>query len=204
MIDKIFKDRVPKIIGYENKRYASVLIPLIPRADGSIDVLFQVRSSKLPEQPGDICFPGGMAEAGETPAETAVRETSEELLINPEQAKIIGPADLLSGGTLDVYPFVGWLNDYQGTFSCSEVAEVFTVPLSWFMENEPEIHEVEWKPVMPENFPFDKIYGGRNYAWRERKESVYFYEYGNKVIWGMTAKMMAAFVKIVKNGMNGD
>lgn len=188
----------PHRIGDSHALNASALIPLIKDADNSIHILFQVRSSKLPEQPGDICFPGGMAEPGELPAQTAIRETAEELLVDPATIEIIGPSDYLQSGKLFVHPFVGWLNDYAGTYSKDEVKEVFTVPLQWFLENEPERHTMEWKPVFQDDFPFDKIVGGKNYAWRERKEEVLFYEYEEHVIWGMTAKMLEAFIKIVQ------
>lgn len=198
-IEELLQNRTPKRIGQDQEIHASVLIPLIKDADGSIDILFQVRSSKLPEQPGDICFPGGMAEAGETPDQTAVRETAEELLVSKSTIELIGPSDLLDNGKLVVHPYAGWLHDYKDTYSKEEVKEIFKVPLQWFLDHEPEVHEMEWKPVLPDDFPFDKIYGGRNYAWRERKSAVLFYEYENRVIWGMTAKMLHAFLEILKN-----
>lgn len=197
-IDNIFKDHIPGRIGESQALHASVLIPLIMHADSSIHILFQVRSSKLPEQPGDICFPGGMAEPGERPDQTAVRETSEELLVDPECIELIGPSDILVNGKLLVHPYAGWLNGYENTFSKDEVKEVFTVPLQWFLEHEPQRHVMEWKPAFQEDFPFDKIVGGRNYAWRERKDMVLFYEYEDHVIWGMTAKMLEAFLNILR------
>lgn len=197
-LENTFKDYIPKRIGESHALRASVLIPLIRHADSSIHILFQVRSSKLPEQPGDICFPGGMAEPGEIPDQTAVRETSEELLVDPSCIELIGPSDILASGKLLVHPYVGWLNDYENTFSKDEVKEVFTVPLQWLLEHEPERHVMEWKPTFQEDFPFDKIVGGRNYAWRERKDTVLFYEYEDHVIWGMTAKMLEAFLNILR------
>ncbi|MDO4490541.1 MAG: CoA pyrophosphatase [Lachnospiraceae bacterium] len=194
----ILQNRTPGRIGEENNLHASVLIPLIREEDGSISVLFQVRSSKLPEQPGDICFPGGMSEDCETHQETALRETCEELLISPDTIELLGPSDYLQSGRLQVHPYVGWLHGYGYTYSKDEVKEVFTVPLQWLLDHEPECHEMEWKPSLPETFPFDKIYGGRKYAWRERKSTVFFYEYQGHVIWGMTAKMLEAWIRIIK------
>ena len=60
------------IIGMDQARKSAVCIPLIDTADG-FDVLFEIRSSQIQSQPGDVCFPGGMVEPGETEAQAAVR-----------------------------------------------------------------------------------------------------------------------------------
>ncbi len=201
-IKKMLNGREEGTIGEERIRHASVLIPLIPEKDGSLSVLFQVRSSKLPEQPGDICFPGGSAEPGERPEETAVRETAEELLIHPDTIELMGASDQLNTGVLRVHCFAGILRDYSFSFSHEEVEEVFTVPLEWLLQAEPSRYVMDWSPVFPEGFPFEKIYGGREYAWRDRKDTVLFYEYGERVIWGMTAKMLEAFLRIIRYQKN--
>ena len=61
-------------------RYA-VLIPWVKKEDGDA-LLLEVRSEKV-KQPGEVCFPGGRVEPGETTAEAAVRETCEELGLTP-------------------------------------------------------------------------------------------------------------------------
>ena len=65
----------------------AVLIPFVTTEEGKA-LLLEVRS-QLVKQPGEICFPGGRVEAGETPAETAVRETCEELGLKPEDIEVI-------------------------------------------------------------------------------------------------------------------
>lgn len=55
----------------------SVLMPFVTTENGDA-LLLEIRSDNV-KQPGEICFPGGRIESGETPAETAVRETCEEL-----------------------------------------------------------------------------------------------------------------------------
>ncbi len=197
-IAALLQNRQAGRIGEEKVHHASVLIPLLEREDGSLELLFEERSAELNGQPGDICFPGGMAEPGETPEETAVRETCEELLISEESIKLLGPADVLDHGTLMVHPFAGKLLNYKNSFSRDEVKQVFTVPLNWFLSREPERHRVEWKPVMDEDFPFDKIFGGKDYAWRQRRETILFYEYQGHVIWGMTARILDAFLAVLK------
>ncbi|MDO4617179.1 MAG: CoA pyrophosphatase [Lachnospiraceae bacterium] len=199
-ISKVLNNRQIQRIGQGKEIHSSVLIPLIRNSQGEPELLFQVRSADLADQPGDICFPGGRTEEGESYVETAVREACEELLITPEQVEILGPSDELHTGRLIVHPYAGILRDYDYSFSRDEVSEVFTVPLQWFLHHEPKRYVMDWKPDFPEDFPFDKIYGGRNYAWRERKDTVLFYEYEDRVIWGMTAKMLEAFLGIVGTG----
>ncbi len=195
-LSELLQKRMPLPIREEKPYDASVLIPLIQKEDGTLEILFEVRSSELNGQPGDSCFPGGKAEKGERPAETAIRETCEELLVSPESIRLLGPSDYLDNGRLRIYPYAGKLLDYRGTFSRDEVAEVFTVPLNFFLTHEPDRRVVEWKPDLPEDFPFEKIFGGRDYAWRKRKDTILFYEYQGHVIWGMTAKILEAFLKI--------
>ena len=74
-------------MGVKRPRPAAVLIPLLPNGN-SYDVLFEVRSAGI-AQPGDICFPGGTMEPGETPEVAAVRETTEELLVSREQIRVL-------------------------------------------------------------------------------------------------------------------
>mgnify|MGYP002557000261 CR=1 FL=1 len=66
-------DRIPEIMDIKSLRRYAVVIPLIKTAAG-YEVLFEVRASGLRQQPGEICFPGGGAEDGETPWQTAERE----------------------------------------------------------------------------------------------------------------------------------
>ena len=73
-----YADHVPGLLGARHS-YA-VLCPLVERPDG-LHLLFEVRSAALHRQPGEVCFPGGRMEAGETPEQCALRETEEELAI---------------------------------------------------------------------------------------------------------------------------
>ncbi len=77
---KHLNTRIPKRIEQEKDKVSAVMIPLIKENDG-YHILFEVRSNKLSQQPGEICFPGGRREQDETSMETSIRETCEELLI---------------------------------------------------------------------------------------------------------------------------
>lgn len=196
MLEKL-RGRKPTLIDFEQYRHSAVVIPLIEK-DGAYEVLFEVRSSKLNHQPGEICFPGGRCDEGETPKQGAHREICEELLIQPEQVEIIAPMDILiSPSSMILYPYLGLLKNYQGTFSESEVQEVFTVPLKYFLENEPDTYYNTVRNIPQEDFPFDKIDGGENYKWHKGKYPVHFYEYEGYIIWGLTARIMRSAAQLM-------
>ena len=197
MLD-LLKNHIPTIIGMDECNKFAVSIMLLEN-NSDYDVLFEVRSSKINRQPGDICLPGGMLEKNEAPEEAALREASEELQIPTSDMEIITPLDILIGTGTIVYTYAVKLNNYNGSYSKSEVAETFTVPLSFFLNTEPEIYYTTTQTIPDKVFPFDKIYGGKNYDWRKARTPIYFYIYKNRVIWGMTAKIMRSFSGIYKS-----
>lgn len=178
----------PSIIGEGDLRKSAVAIALTE----SEDVIFEVRSEMIGHQPGDICLPGGGLEEGETPEEAAVREMMEELLIGREQIEVIAPSSIFVTGMQEIHSFLCKVSGYSGTYQKDEVVKILRVPLSFFRETSPEIHVVVWNPEIGENFPFEKIHGGKNYGWREHKSHIRFYEYDGHVIWGITARIMEA------------
>ncbi len=175
----------------EPGRESAVLLPFVAGPKGW-QLLFEVRASGLRSQPGEICFPGGGIEPGEDPAQTALRETCEELLVGPEQVELWGAADLLhTPAGLTVSPYLGQLRQYQGGFSPQEVEQVFTVPVSWFMEHPPEEFFSRIGTTPEPGFPYGRVPGGEAYPWRSGRWPIYFYpEYEGRVIWGMTAKLL--------------
>lgn len=182
--------RIPNRIEQEKEKVSAVLIPLIKK-DDKYHILFEVRSSKLSHQPGEICFPGGKREANECSLQTAIRETCEELLIPESDVLVYGPLDYFlspTGMRIDVY--LGELKNYDGTYSSDEVSEVFTVPLEYFQSTSPKqyFNHINLQPE--KNFPFDKIPFGENYPWAKGKYEVLFYEYKDHVIWGITSKIL--------------
>ncbi|WP_053220054.1 NUDIX hydrolase [Virgibacillus senegalensis] len=190
----------PVILGSEQFAKFAVLLPLLEK-EGELHVLFETRSHTLRRQPGDICFPGGKIDpADDSPEGAAIRETIEELGINSKDIDDVYPIDyMVSPFGMIVYPFVGFI-DKNATIKLNheEVEEVFTVPLSFFLETKPVIHKVNMQIEPQEDFPFELVAGGRDYEWRPLKMDEYFYQYEDKVIWGLTARIMAHFVEIVK------
>lgn len=195
MFERLNK-RIPNRI--EKEKVSAVLIPLIKKDDG-YHILFEVRSNKLSHQPGEICFPGGKKELGETSMQTAVRETCEELLVSKSDIKFYGPLDyFLSPAGMRIDTYLGELINYDGQYSKDEVAEIFTVPLEFFQNAKPDCYYNK-VAMQPENdFPFEKVPGGRDYPWAHGKYEVLFYEYDGHIIWGLTAKILYYNLKLIQ------
>ena len=172
------------------KRRNAVLIPLVEK-EGEIHILFEVRQAGI-RQGGEICFPGGMIEEGETAEEAAVRETA------------VAPMHIRSGpGGARIYSCLGILHEYQGTYSIQEVDHTFTVPLSWFAAHAPRTSIGAMAVETAEDFPFDLLPGGREYPWHKIPRRFYFYESEGGVIWGITAQLLYHALEILL-GRSGD
>ena len=199
-ITEKLRNRRPSILGSEDFTKYAVLLPLIEK-NNELHVLFEVRSFQLRRQPGEICFPGGRCDLSDKDEyHTAIRETSEELGIDESNIVNIFPLDFMISpfGTI-IYPFVGLIENPEGINpNSSEVDEVFTVPLSFLKETKPEIFQVSYKVEPEENFPFNHIIGGEKYNWQARKLEECFY-YEDRVIWGMTARILKHFINIISN-----
>ena len=125
----LLKTRTPQIDGSEHWTAYSLLIPVIQTQEGA-SFLYEIRSDDLKLQPGEICFPGGQIEPGESPEEAACRECCEELCVESGQIRILGEGNpLVMPFNMIIYPYLAELTDYQWTFSRSEVGDVFAVPL---------------------------------------------------------------------------
>lgn len=194
-----FKNRIPSPIDM-TKNY-SVLIPLIDN-NGKWEIIYELRSKDLNTQPGEISFPGGGVDKGETFKEAAIRETIEELNISKNNIEVIGELDyLVSYEGRVIYCYLGIIsgvdiNKIQP--NKSEVDHIFTVPLEFFLETEPDTYYMDLETVLNEEFPYNLIPNGREYGWRTGKRSVHFYNYNDYIIWGYTAKMTKQLIDIIK------
>lgn len=195
------RNRTPSPIGMTTFTKYAVLVPLVEK-NGEMHLLFEVRSLQLRRQPGEICFPGGKIDASDADAQAAaIRETCEELGIQETVISDVFPLDyLISPFGMIVYPFVARLaHPEQIQPNEEEVAATFTVPLTFFLQTEPDVYHVHFQAQPEPNFPFAKIPGGKNYRWRPRQIDEYFYEYENNVIWGLTAKIVHHLVEIIRS-----
>lgn len=190
-----------QFIGEETAFRSAVLIPLVV-VDGEWHVLFEVRSFTMRKQPGDISFPGGRIDATDSsPLAAAVRETSEELGVDPKTIQVVGQlSPYITSSSFVTYPFVAIIdiNQIFHGYNKEEVEEVFTVPVKWLLNYEPYMHEVSVEVVPSPDFPFDKIANGAQYQWRTRAMEEWFFDYEKYTIWGLTARILKHFIEIIK------
>ncbi len=195
-IKALWKDHVPGQVQKGKKDYA-IVIPLIEKEDG-YHILYEERSHTLIHQPGEICFPGGKVEVGETAKEAALRETAEELMVHADQLDVIAALDpALGPDGSGIWPFVAVLHGYEGTYSAEEVDHTFSVPVSWFLENAPDQYQAKLVTKPGKDFPYDLIPGGKNYPFREKKHKMLFYRREEGTIWGVTARITSEFIKSI-------
>ncbi len=193
-----FRDREPKSLG--TYQYYSVLVPLVEK-DGELHILYEVRAENMRKQPGEVCFPGGRVENGESAEECAVRETSEELNIKKSDIQIIAQMDFLhTYSNFTLYSLLGSI-DYKVVseikVNTDEVKETFLVPVSYFAENEPEIYCFDVLPNIGPDFPYEKINLTNGYNWRKGKSTVPIYRFEDRVIWGLTARITNHLIDLV-------
>lgn len=190
-----FQGHEPGLLGA--RRSYAVLCPLVALEDGP-RLIFEVRAAAL-RQGGEVCFPGGRMEPGETAADCALRETEEELSIPREEVTLLGTPDFICNqrGFL-LRPVLGLVSAAGFAAmrpSPAEVAEAFTVPLSFFRETEPEIWRYELVPRVPEDFPYGPVGIPRDYPWAHGQAEVPIWHYQGHAVWGMTARIAAEIVR---------
>lgn len=185
-----YQNHVPGLLGAKHS-YA-VLCPLVEKEDG-LHLLFEVRAEGL-RQAGEVCFPGGRMEPGESVEACALRETEEELGIPANQVQLLGQSDFLCNqrGFL-LCPVIGLVSEAGMAALCpspAEVAEVFTVPLSFFRSTAPEVYTYDVVPQIPADFPYEAMGIDPSYPWSRGRNDVPVWHYEGHIIWGMTARIL--------------
>ncbi len=188
--EKRFSGHVPGLQG-ASAAY-SVLVPLIFRR-GEVYLLFEVRADTLGRQPGEVCFPGGRMEPGETPVQCALRETEEELSIPSDSVRPIAELDFLyhQSGAL-IHPILGEIKEkdlHKLRCSEAEVKETFLVPFSFFQQTEPLLYAYDLEPRVPADFPYELVGFEKSYPWRAGRMDVPIYRWESHAIWGLTGRV---------------
>lgn len=157
-------------------RPAAVLMPLVDRSQG-LTVLFTRRTAHLRSHAGQISFPGGRSEPQDaSPAETALRETREEIGLDASRVEVLGflPSQYTTRSGFIVTPVVGAVRPpFELRPDKSEVDEVFEVPLAFLMD--PANHRQGSIVVEGETRHFHAI------------------PYDDYYIWGVTAGILMHF-----------
>ena len=189
------KERLTKLLRQRQKRpitdpsriKAAVLLPLYNR-DGHDYIVFIKRTEIVSEHKGQISFPGGSREEHDgTMLDTALRESHEEIGLDPRDVEVLGELDdeITTTSNFIVTPFVGMMPwPYQFVNNEIEVDEIIEVPMSALMEEgclRPDTEVLNGKIV-------DSC----------------AYDYEERVIWGATARILKRFMEIYRRSIEGE
>ncbi len=162
----------------EGDRLAAVLAPLVLAPEPAL--IFTERAAELSRHAGEVSFPGGLQDPGETLVETALREAQEEIGLDPSLPDLVGalpPVHTTVSGIL-VVPFLGMLDRVPAlTVSDGEIAEVLTVPVARLADLE--------RPM-----ELARPGGGTWHGWA--------YELEGHTIWGATGWMLHGLLELLR------
>lgn len=182
-----FKTHVRALLGRRQRRIlaepgltcSAVLVPLLFK-HGEWHVLVTQRSQHVQHHKGQISFPGGACEGGDSDLiATALRETFEEIGVLPGEVEVLGALDdFQTISSFVVTPVVGVLpHPIEYRLDGCEVEAVVEIPLSFF--------------CAPGRLRTEK---------REHAGQVFdvlFWDYGPYVIWGATAQILKGFLDLL-------
>lgn len=162
-------------------KHSSVLV-LLFQEHHELKVCLIKRPSFMKHHAGQIALPGGRMEAGESPEETALRETYEEIGVAPEAIQIMGR---LSGfyvevSNFQVHPVVGWLHKKPAFRLCEqEVEKLICFPIQQFSPP----YETLQMPTLTGVLPVPCV------------------RYQDETIWGATAMILAEFYDVLQESV---
>jgi 8-oxo-dGTP pyrophosphatase MutT (NUDIX family) len=160
---------------------AGVLVLLYP-GEGRLHVLLTQRTADLLHHRAQISFPGGQQEAGEDLKLTAIRESQEEVGIDPRGLRILGHLTSLfiPPSNYCIFPTVAYASQRPAfQLNEKEVASVLEVPLD-HLRDPRNLKRETWKH-------------------RGRDVSVPFFEYQEHKIWGATAMVLSELLEIIED-----
>lgn len=149
-------------------RQGAVLL-LLYQKEGAWHTVLGKRPSHLRHHPGQVAFPGGRCEPGESYATAALREAEEELGIVPATVHMLGTLTpiYIPPSDFEVYPFVGWAAEPPH-----------------FQPAPQEVEEVVELPLAHLNNPQNRVLAGWQYP---------YFSLGEHRIWGGTAVILNEF-----------
>jgi 8-oxo-dGTP pyrophosphatase MutT (NUDIX family) len=160
-------------------RRAGVLVLLYPRADELCLVLTR-RTESLESHRGQISFPGGGLQDGESARAAALRETEEELAVPAVELVVLGELSpiYIPASDFCVYPLVAFANRRPDFVpNPHEVAEVIEAPLSRLLDPATRCEET--------------------WPWHDTHRRVPFYAIGEHKVWGATAMVLCELLSLI-------
>jgi 8-oxo-dGTP pyrophosphatase MutT (NUDIX family) len=159
-------------------RLAAVLAPVVESPD--LSLIFTVRSDALSRHPGEVSFPGGLVDEGESLADAARREAFEEIGLDFSLPRLVGalPAVHTYVSAILVVPFVGLLGSAPDLFAAeAEIKEIIRVDLALLA-------------TMEEPMELPRGDGTRWKGWA--------YPVDDHMIWGATGLMVHSFLEVLR------
>jgi 8-oxo-dGTP pyrophosphatase MutT (NUDIX family) len=158
---------------------AAVLVPLVKFQD-EWHLLFTRRTDRVESHKGQVSFPGGASDEGETtPEQTALREADEEIGMRPGDVTVLGRLTrMVTVSSFRVSPIVGVIPwPYAFKVAGIEVARIFTIPLLWLAN--------------PNNY-------WEFFVRDSDRSMIAYHPYDGELLWGATARMTVSFLKILE------
>jgi 8-oxo-dGTP pyrophosphatase MutT (NUDIX family) len=168
----------PMPVDFPGGRRSAVLIALFPGPRGA-EVVLTRRSQTLNSHKGEISFPGGRLDPGETPVEAALREAHEEVALDPALVTVVGELDQIATMVSHslIVPIVGTLaRRPQLRASAGEVDRILTAPLVDLLDAE-VYREERWGHP-----PLDR--------------AIHFFELDDETVWGATGRIIVQLLSI--------
>jgi 8-oxo-dGTP pyrophosphatase MutT (NUDIX family) len=169
-------------------RPAAVLVPLFEE-DGETRVILTVRSDRLRSHQGEVAFPGGRLEAGESRTEAALREAHEEVDLDPGLVRVVGELTTMPTVSSDTVmtPMVGFLEARPTTrANPDEVERIFDVALADLVAD--GVFHEEWWSV-PGRTGVSGLPGSEFPVW--------FFAVAGETVWGATARTLVELICLV-------
>lgn len=175
------KSKQPQAKKYKK---ASVLIPFVREKNQWHIVFIRRAESEKDRHSGQVAFVGGKAEDFDiSEIDTALRETQEEIGVNPNDVTILGQLGFhYSVSSFQITPVVATIPwPYQLSLDLAEVSRVFTIPLTWLADKDNYQIKYHQPPESDHTIPV-----------------VYFKKYEGELLWGATARMMVSLLEQFK------
>ncbi|MCI0752268.1 NUDIX hydrolase [Teichococcus vastitatis] len=157
---------------------SAVLVPVVLHAEPTL--LLTLRAAALSSHAGQVSFPGGRIEPGETPEQAALREAAEEVGLDPRLPRVTGRLPgLVTGTGYHITPVLALLEPPLNlTPSPDEVELAFEYELASLLD-----------PALPET---------RTAIWKGERRSFAVWPHARHYIWGATAAIMHSLAELLR------
>jgi 8-oxo-dGTP pyrophosphatase MutT (NUDIX family) len=173
---------LPSLPGPPVRSPAAVLCAVFDDERGDAHVILTRRTEWMRSHSHQVAFPGGRCEEGEDPVDAALRESQEEIGLDPSSVEIVGRLTKLAaitnpGGA--IHPFVGIIKGGRPAYDPNpdEVERVFDIALADLME--------------------DGCFREEIWGIADSERPISFFELDGETIWGATARMLVELLALV-------